>query len=418
MDRFLIQGGIPLRGTVTVSGAKNAALPLLAATILTSKTCILHGVPHLHDIHTMLRVLTHLGVQRQSPGDAGTVHLQAEAIGTPEAPYELVKTMRASSLILGPLVARTGRARVSLPGGCAIGARPMDQHLKALRAMGATIDIEEGYIVARADRLRGTEICFDMVTVTGTENIMMAATLAEGRTVLHNAACEPEIPALAAMLQQMGARIDGAGTPTITIDGVPSLHGAEQRIIADRIEAGTLLIAAAMTGGDVVIHNCPLHYLDALQSKLLAAGAQLESQHNQVRVIGPAQLRSVDIVTAPHPGFATDLQAQWMAAMTIADGASTINETIFENRFMHVAELRRMGADITVDGHTAVVKGVPKLSGAPLMATDLRASAGLVLAALTASGATEIQRVYHIDRGYEQIEKKLQGLGARIERIN
>ncbi|MBI2346344.1 MAG: UDP-N-acetylglucosamine 1-carboxyvinyltransferase [Deltaproteobacteria bacterium] len=422
MDHFRIHGGIPLHGTVTIGGAKNAALPMLSACVLTPQRCVLHGVPRLHDVDTMLKLLTHVGVQWERNGNGGaTVNAQAEKIAASEAPYTIVKTMRASSMILGPLLARTGHARVSLPGGCAIGARPMDQHLKAFKEMGAEITIEEGNIAARADRLRGVEITFDMVTVTGTENVMMAAVLAEGQTILNNAAREPEVVALAEMLSQMGARVVGAGTARITIDGVEQLHGTEVTIIPDRIQAGTYLIAAAMTNGDVAVENCPLSHLEALQTKLTEAGARIEKSAPTatptVRVVGPRKLRSVDITTAPFPGYATDLQAQWMAAMTIADGASAITETIFENRFMHVAELRRMGAEITVDGHTAIVKSVAKLSGAPLMATDLRASASLVLAALAAEGQSDIQRVYHIDRGYERIEEQLYSLGARIERV-
>lgn len=419
MDKFIIHGGVPLNGTVTVSGAKNAALPLLAASVLTPKTVILHGVPQLHDIETMQRLLLHIGVRSDQGEDTGTIRLQAEEISCPEAPYEVVKTMRASSMILGPLLARTGRARVSLPGGCAIGARPMDRHLKAFAAMGAEISIEEGYISAKAKRLRGADISFDMVTVTGTENVMMAAVLADGETILRNAAREPEVKALADFLCKMGANIDGAGSDTIKITGVAELGGGECNIIPDRIEAGTLMLAAATTDGDVTIRNCPLEYLEALHNKLSSAGAVVESSSPDgvVHVRCTSRLKSADIVTSPFPGFATDLQAQWMAAMTIADGTSVITETIFENRFMHVAELKRMGADITVEGHSAVVKSVQKLSGAPVMATDLRASASLVLAALAAEGTTEIQRVYHIDRGYEHIETKLNSIGARIERV-
>ncbi|MBI4366830.1 MAG: UDP-N-acetylglucosamine 1-carboxyvinyltransferase [Deltaproteobacteria bacterium] len=415
MDRFRIEGGVPLHGTVTVGGAKNAALPLLAAMILTPQRCRLRGLPHLHDIVTMRRLLEHLGVHVAEDPDEGWT-IRAEAIARTEAPYEIVKTMRASSMILGPLLARAGRARVALPGGCAIGARPMDLHLKAFAAMGAVLRIEEGYIDAAAERLRGADITFDIVTVTGTENVMMAAALAEGRTILRNAAREPEVVALAECLTGMGARIAGAGTDVITIDGVEGLHGTDTTAIPDRIEAGTFLIAGAMTGGDVTVRHCPMAYLESLHAKLLAAGARVSVTDSAARVVGPARLGSADIITAPFPGFATDLQAQWMAAMTTADGASTIAETIFENRFMHVAELRRMGADITVEGHTAVVRPVPHLSGAPVMATDLRASASLVLAALAAKGTSEIQRVYHIDRGYERIEVKLAGLGARIIR--
>ncbi len=413
MDHFLIHGGNPLIGTVQISGAKNAALPLLAAALLTDQPFVLHRVPHLNDLRTMLRLLSHIGVEWS---DGATIRLHARGIERPEAPYDIVKTMRASSLILGPLLARSGRARVSLPGGCAIGARPLNLHLQALEAMGATITIENGYINATAQCLTGADITFETVTVTGTENVMMAATLARGTTILRNAACEPEIPDLAACLNRMGAKISGAGTPTITIEGVTSLAGGEHTIIPDRIETGTFMIAAAMTRGDVQITHCaPLH-VAALTELLRTVGATVTATADSLHVCGPQRLRAVYCVTAPYPGFATDLQAQWMAAMTIADGTSVIEETVFENRFMHVPELQRLGAQIEVHGTTATIHGVPQLRGAPVMATDLRASASLVLAGLASEGTTEVQRVYHIDRGYERIEEKLRPLGARIIR--
>lgn len=414
MDRFIITGGTPLRGDVTVHGAKNAALPLLAATILTDQPVILRNTPKLHDIHTMCTLLEHMG-GRWDQGDL--LRVRCAAIERPEAPYEVVKTMRASSMVLGPLLARCGRARVSLPGGCAIGARPLGMHLQALEKMGARFTIDNGYIVGQAKQLHGADVAFDIVTVTGTENVMMAATLAQGTTILHNAAREPEIRDLATCLRSMGARIEGDGTSDIMITGVPALGGVEHTIIPDRIETGTFLIGAAMTGGDVQVHGTtPLH-VEALTEKLRAAGAMIRVTDQGVRVTGPPRLTSADCTTAPYPGFATDLQAQFMAAMTTATGNSIIVETVFENRFMHVGELQRLGADITVNGNTAIVKGVKRLRGAPVMATDLRASASLVLAGLIADGTTEIQRVYHIDRGYERIEEKLRTLGAKIERL-
>lgn len=414
MDKFLITGGAPLHGDVQISGAKNAALPLMAAALLTDAEVTLHQLPAVHDIRTMERLLTHLGTTWQ---DGQTLRIRAEHLTDPSAPYEIVKTMRASSLVLGPLLARCGFARVSLPGGCAIGARPLDLHLKALTAMGADIAITDGYIVARAKRLRGAAITFEKITVTGTENLMMAATLADGVTVLHNAAREPEIPALADCLTQMGARIEGAGTERITITGVARLQGTTCTIIPDRIETGTLMIAAAMTAGDVRLQGAIPAHVGALITLLQAAGATITEEPGAVRVRGPARLTGVDCTTSPYPAFATDLQAQWMAAMTTAQGTSRIEETVFENRFMHVAELQRLGADISVEGTTATVRHVERLRAAPVMATDLRASACLVLAGLIAEGTTEIQRVYHLDRGYERFEEKLRGLGARIERV-
>lgn len=413
MDALRITGGAPLAGTIPISGAKNAALPLLAASLLTDQPVVLHNLPALRDIATMTRLLTHLGV---AWSDGRTIQLQATTIERPEAPYDIVKTMRASSLIMGPLLARCGRARVSLPGGCAIGARPLDLHLKALQAMGAEVAIDGGYIHLTARALHGTDFTFEKVTVTGTENVMMAATLARGTTVLRNAAREPEVADLADCLTIMGAVIQGAGTGEIAITGVPALRGAEHTIIPDRIETGTFMIAAAMTGGDITLQGAVPAHVEALTEKLREAGAVVTATDSTIRVQGPPRLRGVDCTTAPHPGFATDLQAQWMAAMCTADGPSVVTESVFENRFMHVAELRRLGADISVHGTTAVINSVPRLRGAPVMCTDLRASACLVLAGLGAEGTTELQRVYHIDRGYERIEEKLRGVGAQIER--
>jgi UDP-N-acetylglucosamine 1-carboxyvinyltransferase len=414
MDSLIIEGGIPLHGDVEITGAKNAALPLMAAALLTPRTFTLRNLPPLQDIQTMKRLLTHTGAQWQ---DGRTISIAAEKITNAEAPYDLVKTMRASSLVLGPLLARTGFAHVSLPGGCAIGARPLNLHLKALEAMGAEISINEGYITAKVNQLKGASITFDTITVTGTENIMMAATLADGVTVLENAAQEPEVVALANCLTQMGAKIAGAGTSRITITGVAELNGVDYSLIPDRIEAGTYLMAGAITGGEVTVRNVPSQFLQATLDKLADAGCVITTANNNITLKAPKRLRAMDITTAPFPGFATDLQAQFMACMTVAEGTSIIRETIFENRFMHVAELGRMGADITVDGHAAHIKGAPHLSGAPVMATDLRASACLVLAGLSAHGSTEIQRIYHLDRGYEHVEEKLSRLGAKIRRV-
>lgn len=414
MDSLLIEGGVPLKGDIALNGAKNAALPLMAASLLTPRTFILHNLPPLQDIQTMKRLLTHIGAQWH---DGRTITIAAETIANPEAPYDLVKTMRASSLVLGPLLARTGFAHVSLPGGCAIGARPLNLHLKALNAMGAEITIAEGYITAKAKRLKGAVIPFETVTVTGTENIMMAAVLANGTTVLENAAREPEVVALAECLLQMGARIDGAGSSRITIDGVTELGGVEYTLIPDRVEAGTYLMAGAITGGEVTVHAIPPHYLQATLDKLAASGCTITTASGRITLKAPRRLRAADITTEAFPGFATDLQAQFMACMAVADGTSVIRETIFENRFMHVAELDRMGAKILVEGNTAHVQGVPTLSSAPVMATDLRASACLVLAGLAARGTTEVQRIYHLDRGYEHVEEKLQQVGARIRRV-
>lgn len=420
MDAIEIQGGHALRGEVSVSGSKNATLPLLAATLLAEGTHRLTNVPRLADVATTLRLLRHMGCETERDdavrSDEVSVRVTAQTEAT--APYELVKTMRASVLVLGPLVARLGKARVSLPGGCAIGARPIDQHLKGLSALGAEIRIEHGYVEAMAPRgLRGGRVVFDMPTVTGTENLLMAATLAKGRTVLENAACEPEIEELARVLVAMGANIEGAGESTLVIEGVEGLTPMHHDIVADRIEAGTLMVAAAMTEGDVLIRKARLDHLDAVVQKLRDAGALFEPTGDGVRVKGPSRPQAVDIRTAAYPGFPTDMQAQLMALLTLADGSSLIQENIFENRFMHVLELARMGADIKVDGRTAIVKGRETLSGAPVMATDLRASASLVLAGLRAEGTTLVQRVYHLDRGYDRLEEKLKALGAHTRRV-
>jgi UDP-N-acetylglucosamine 1-carboxyvinyltransferase len=421
MDAIEIRGGKPLQGTVDVSGSKNAALPLIAATLLAEGSNELHNVPRLADISTMGKLLRHMGCEVERFNDDTTRSL-AIRVGSnllPEAPYELVKTMRASVLVLGPLLARFGKAKVSLPGGCAIGARPIDQHLKGLAALGAEIHIDHGYVEATAPRgLKGATIVFDMPTVTGTENLMMAAALAKGRTLLENAAREPEIVDLADALNSMGARVSGAGSTVITIDGVDTLRPMRHEVVADRIEAGTLVVAAAITRGDVIVRRIRMEHLDLVAAKLRETGVKLEPLDNGVHVKGPDALKATDIRTAPYPGFPTDMQAQMMSLLTVATGSSVIQETVFENRYMHVLELGRMGADIRVDGHTAVVKGVPALSGAPVMATDLRASASLVLAGLRAEGTTTVHRVYHLDRGYERLEEKLQALGAETRRVN
>lgn len=416
MDKLVIAGGVPLRGEVRVSGAKNAALPILAAAVLTTDTLRIENVPALRDVATTCALLTQMGLWvRQTAPDV--YELSGHALSNPLAPYDLVKTMRASILVLGPLVARCGEARVSLPGGCAIGLRPVDLHIKGLQAMGAEISIEHGYISARARRLRGARIFLDLVTVTGTENLMMAATLADGITVLENAAREPEVVDLAECLNAMGARIRGAGTDVIEIDGVERLHGAVHRVMPDRIETGTFLVAAAMTGGEVTLRGTRGGILDAVLEKLREAGAQVSSDADRIQVRANGALRAVNVRTAPYPAFPTDMQAQFMALNAIAAGTSLVTETIFENRFMHVQELRRLGADIEVEGNTAVIKGVERLDGAAVMATDLRASAGLVLAGLVARGETIVDRIYHLDRGYEAIEQKLSALGARIRRV-
>ena len=417
MDSIIIQGGRPLFGTVEVSGAKNAALPLLAAGILAHGPMIYHRIPHLRDVTTMMTLLANQGAD-VSMDDKGRVRVDTSPGTFPEAPYELVRTMRASALVLGPLLARFGQARVSLPGGCAIGARPMDMHLKGLEAMGANVRVEEGYIVAKVNgKLRGTHVVFDKVTVTGTENLMMAAVLADGETILENAAREPEVVNLAEALKQMGADIEGDGSGRIRIHGVDGLNGAEVSVIADRIEAATYLVAGLITGGEVTVTHLEENMLELFLARLSEAGAHVETGKDWVKCRADGGLRGVNIQTSPHPGFPTDLQAQFMALMCIADGGSVISETIFENRFMHVQELRRMGANIVLNGNTAVVDGVKSLSGAPVMATDLRASASLVLAGLAAAGKTTISRVYHIDRGYERIEEKLKALGASIKRV-
>ena len=417
MDKIVVEGGNRLVGTIPISGAKNAALPILAAALLPSGPSTFKNVPQLADVKTMAKLLRMLGWEVE--GDKTTF-----TIGPPtgkkkpklEAPYDLVKTMRASVLVLGPLVARYGRARVSLPGGCAIGARPIDQHLKGLQALGAKVTLDHGYIDVEAKRLKGATIVLDMPTVTGCENLMMAAVLAKGRTVIENAAREPEVEELATVLNKMGARIQGAGTPMMTIEGVDDLHGIEHAIMPDRIEAGTFAVAAAMTRGDVLLANARPEHLEAVIAKLRACGVTVAAEAGGIRVRGTGELNAVDIVTQPHPGFPTDMQAQFMVMACIAKGQSVIKEMIFENRYMHVPELGRMGADIVVDGRTAIVRGGAKLTGAAVMATDLRASASLVLAGLVATGKTDVLRVYHLDRGYEAIEKKLRAVGAKIKR--
>jgi len=419
MDKFVIRGGTPLLGTVRISGAKNAALPAMAAALLTDEPVILENIPQVRDIETERRLLSAMGAEVEL--GYGRAHHRTTIcccdLATPEASYELVKTMRASTLVLGPLIARLGRARVSLPGGCAIGARPIDLHLKGLEKLGAKITQDHGYIEASAERLRGARIVFEKITVTGTEDLLMAATLAEGETVLENCAREPEVADLAALLSKMGGQIEGAGTHTIRVRGVDRLHGARHRIIPDRIEAGTFVMAGALTGGDLMITGCePLH-LDALLEKLQECGVTVRANGESVRVMGDAPLKSADLATKEYPGFPTDLQAQFMALATQAEGASVITENIFENRFMHALELVRMGANVKMEGNRAVVRGRTLLSGAAVQASDLRASASLVLAALVAEGETIIDRVYHIDRGYERIEEKLRGVGAQIRRI-
>jgi UDP-N-acetylglucosamine 1-carboxyvinyltransferase len=415
MDKLRIAGNGPLRGEVRASGAKNAALPILAAALLSDEELVLDNVPQLADISTMSRLLRGMGVAWEREGDS--VRLRAAALTSTEAPYELVKTMRASILVLGPLVARAGQARVSLPGGCAIGARPVDQHIKGLQALGAEIAIEHGYVVARASRLTGTRIVTDMVTVTGTENLMMAAVLARGETVIENAAREPEVVDLAECLNAMGARVRGAGSDRIVIEGVERLHGARHAVMPDRIETGTFLVAAAATGGELTVTGAAPRSLDAVLEKLREAGASIDSGADWIRIAMRGRPRAVSLRTAPYPAFPTDMQAQFMALDAIAEGVGRISETIFENRFMHVPELQRLGAKIDIDGHTAIVHGVPRLSGASVMATDLRASASLVIAALAAEGDTLIDRIYHLDRGYDRMEVKLAALGARIERV-
>lgn len=413
MDKIVIQGGTSLKGTVRASGSKNAALPLLAACLLTDQPCQLSNLPRLKDVETMVKLLAKLGVK---VGGDRPLDIQSERVSSYEAPYELVKTMRASILVLGPLLAREGRARVSLPGGCAIGARPIDLHLKGLRALGASISLEHGYVETKARRLRGATIYLDQPTVTGTENIMMAASLAEGETLIQNAAQEPEVEELAQTLNFMGAKITGAGSDTLCIEGVSALNGFRHQVSADRIETGTFLVAGMLTGGDITVENGrPEHQL-ALIEKLRETGAKIDTGP-PLRIKGTRRISSTDVTTAPYPSFPTDMQAQFMVLLAVAEGAGIVTETVFENRFMHVAELRRMGADIELEGTSAIVKGVAHLSGAPVMATDLRASASLVLAGLVARGVTEVSRVYHLDRGYEEIEEKMVSLGAKIRRV-
>jgi UDP-N-acetylglucosamine 1-carboxyvinyltransferase len=419
MDKFVIRGGEPLLGTVRVSGAKNAALPCMAAALLTDQPVILENIPQVRDIQTTRNLLAAMGAEVEL-GYGRAQHrttIHCATLAAPEASYELVKTMRASTLVLGPLVARCGHARVSLPGGCAIGARPIDLHIKGLERLGAKITQEHGYVEASTSRLKGAEIVFDKITVTGTEDLLMAATLADGETILQNCAREPEVADLAALLNKMGARIEGAGTPTIRVKGVSKLNGAKHRIIPDRIEAGTFIIAGAMTGGDLNIAGCDPSHLDALLSKLHEVGVKTKATADSVRVMGDNPFTAADMSTEEHPGFPTDCQAQFMALTTQAEGTSIVTENIFENRFMHAQELVRMGANIKIEGRRAVVRGRTPLSAAAVLASDLRASASLVLAALVADGETIIDRVYHIDRGYENIEEKLKGVGAQIRRI-
>ena len=417
MDKLVIQGGVPLTGEVRISGAKNAALPILCASLLTPGMLRLQNIPHLRDVTTMLNLLAQMGVEVSLDEKLG-VGLTAAKLHNLSAPYELVKTMRASILVLGPMIARFGEARVSLPGGCAIGQRPVDLHIKGLQAMGAQIDIEQGYIHARGGRLKGTHIVLDLVTVTGTENLMMAAVLADGVTILENAAREPEVVDLAECLNAMGARVRGAGSDVITIEGVRDLQGATHRVMPDRIEIGTFLCAAAATGGEIKLKGTRANILDAVIGKLQEAGALVEHGEDWIRLSTNGGLKSVSLRTAPYPAFPTDMQAQFMALNSVAQGTAMVTETIFENRFMHVQELRRLGADIEVEGNTAIVRGVSGLQGANVMATDLRASASLVLAGLVAKGETLVDRVYHLDRGYECIEEKLNQLGARIKRAH
>lgn len=417
MDKLLISGGRRLEGEVRISGAKNAALPILCAALLTDRALVLSNVPRLMDVTTMSKLLAQMGVE-VGPQENDCLTVRAAQLGNPVAPYELVKTMRASVLVLGPLLARCGRASVSLPGGCAIGARPVDQHLKGLQAMGATITIEHGYMNAAAKRLQGARIVMDLVTVTGTENLMMAATLAEGVTVLENAAREPEVADLARCLNAMGSKIEGAGGDVIRIQGVRSLSGAEHRVMPDRIETGTLLAATAAAGGRVRLAGAAPETLDATLEKLRESGARIAAGRDSIEIEMAARPAAVSLRTAPYPGFATDMQAQFMALDCVALGTGVISETIFENRFMHALELQRLGADIAIQGNTAVVQGVERLQGAKVMATDLRASASLVIAGLVADGQTLVDRIYHLDRGYEFLERKLAALGARIERVN
>lgn len=415
MDKLLITGGKRLSGEIQISGAKNAALPILCAGLLTADTLALSNVPHLQDVATMQKLLRQMGLSIEAKDDV--LELSGAGVNHPEAPYEMVKTMRASILVLGPLVARFGQAKVSLPGGCAIGSRPVDQHIKGLQAMGAEVRIEGGYIHARAKKLKGTRIVTDMITVTGTENLLMAATLADGETVLENAAREPEVTDLANLLVAMGAKIEGIGTDRLRITGVPALHGTTHSVIADRIETGTFLCAVGAAGGDVVLKNTRADLLDAVTDKLREAGAVITTGEDWIRVQMAGRPKAVSFRTTEYPGFPTDMQAQVMALNCIAEGTSRVTETIFENRYMHVQELNRLGASIEIDGHTAIVHGVPRLVGAPVMATDLRASASLVIAGLAAEGQTLVDRIYHLDRGYDRMEAKLSAVGADIQRI-
>ncbi|MFZ5569925.1 MAG: UDP-N-acetylglucosamine 1-carboxyvinyltransferase [Thermodesulfobacteriota bacterium] len=414
MDKIVVEGGVPLTGEVRISGAKNAALPILVSSLLTEGWCTYRNVPRLKDIDSILQLLATLGAQIEVDGDV--VRINAAGLNNFEAPYDLVRKMRASILVLCPLVARLKKAKVSLPGGCAIGARPINLHLKGLTRLGAEITLEHGYVFAAAEELVGDDIYFETPTVTGTENLMMAAVLARGNTILRNAAREPEVVALAAVLNRMGARIRGAGTAVVAIEGVKKLEPVSTAIIPDRIETGTFMVAAALTGGDVTIRDCTPEHVGAIVDKIKQAGVRVETGDSHIRVRGRDSIDSVDIKTFPYPGFPTDMQAQFMVLMSVARGLSVISETVFENRFIHVSELRRMGADITVSGNSAIIKGVAGLSGAPVMATDLRASASLILAGLVAGGTTEVNRIYHLDRGYEAIEKKFLQLGARIRR--
>ncbi len=419
MQKIVVTGGVPLQGEVRISGAKNAVLPILCATLLADGPVDIGNVPHLHDVVTTIKLLRKLGAQVDHDIDNGHVRVDARSVDSHVAPYELVKTMRASVLVLGPLLARYGAAEVSLPGGCAIGSRPVDQHIKGMQALGAEVSVDHGFIKAKAERLKGGRVVFDMVSVGATENVLMAATLADGVSVLENAAMEPEIVDLADCLIAMGAKIEGAGSNRITVHGVERLHGGKHDVVADRIETGTFLVAAAMTGGRIVCRAARPETLDAVIDKLVEAGAEITEDGDTITLdMHGKRPKAVNITTAPHPGFPTDMQAQFMALNCVADGVSVISETIFENRFMHVQELHRLGADIRIDGHTAIVRGLPQLSGAPVMATDLRASASLILAGLVADGDTVIDRIYHLDRGYERIEAKLSALGAKIKRID
>ncbi len=415
MDKIIVEGGHPLKGEVKISGAKNAALPILTSSLLTDGWNTYSNVPELRDIRSITDLLSNHGANVEIEGNR--IRVDAGDLSNHEAPYELVSKMRASVLVLGPLVARLKKARVSLPGGCAIGARPINLHLKGLSMLGASIKLEHGYVEASADCLRGNDIYFDIATVTGTENLMMAAVLAEGTTILRNAACEPEIVALSDVLIKMGADIQGAGSSIITINGVDKLNPVSVSIIPDRIEAGTFLVAAALTGGDITLTDCVPDHLGASINKLRLTGANVDIDGNNIHVTGADEINSIDLKTQPYPGFPTDMQAQFMVLMSVAKGLSIISETIFENRFIHVSELKRMGADITISGNTAMIKGVQHLSGAPVMATDLRASASLILAGLVGHGTTEVSRVYHLDRGYEALEKKFARLGAAIKRV-